>query len=117
MGWVGSSMDLGLAFSHFGEPTSYLSLSRMALVVEMGVQESAQTLLRLRFGLAHCRFYHTLFTEANTSTTQIQRMENRLHLLVAGALMSHCKKCGHREMGRIGVILQSIYHAVCGGES
>lgn len=36
VGWVGSSVDLGLAFSHFWESTSYLSLSRMALVVETG---------------------------------------------------------------------------------
>lgn len=53
-------------------PSCNLSLSRMALVVETGVQESGQTLLRLGHRLAHCHFYHILLAKANTNLTQFE---------------------------------------------
>lgn len=102
MGWVHSSVDLGLAFSHIWESTRYQNLSRMALVVEKGVQENTQ--LSRSPGLEWHTVTSTIFywLKQSTSPDQFKGWENRLHLLMRRASMFPCKEYGHREMWRTG---------------
>ena len=58
----------------FGESTKYQNLSRIALVVEAGVQEGTQALLRPRLGSAHCHIFSVLLlTKAKHKTSPNSR--------------------------------------------